>query len=69
MDNFQEQIYEMIGRLRQNGLNQKSKAASTPTAAPVIKTRCNMIVSENPDRILTNSNSKAARVSNNCKEI
>jgi CCR4-NOT transcriptional regulation complex NOT5 subunit len=57
MDNFQDQLFEMIGRLRQNGLNQtKSKAAST-TAAPVIKTPCNMIVSENPNRI---ENSKAA---------
>jgi hypothetical protein len=57
MDDFNEQVFEMIGRLRQNGLNKsRSKAAS------VIKAPCDMIVSDNPDRINNNSdsNSKAA---------
>ena len=52
MDNFNEQFYEMMGRLRQN---KGSKAAA------VIKAPCDMIVSDNPDRINNNnSNSKAA---------
>jgi hypothetical protein len=42
MDNFNEQFYEMMGRLRQN--QTKSKAAA------VIKAPCDMIVSDNPDR-------------------
>jgi hypothetical protein len=50
MDDFNEQVFEMIGRLRQNGLN-RSKAAA------VIKAPCDMIVSDNPDR---NKSSKAA---------
>ena len=44
MDNFNEQFYEMMGRLRQNKSQTKSKAAA------VIKAPCDMIVSHNPDR-------------------
>ena len=54
MDNFQEQLFEMIGNLRQNGLNRTSKAAA------VIKTPCDMIVSDNPDWEKTGDSSKAA---------
>ena len=49
MDNFNEQFYEMMGRLRQN--QTKSKAAA------VIKAPCDMIVSDNPGR---DKSSKAA---------
>ena len=48
MDNFNEQFYEMMGRLRQN---KGSKAAA------VIKAPCDMIVSDNPGR---DKSSKAA---------
>jgi uncharacterized membrane protein len=52
MDDFNEQVFEMIGRLRQNGLNNnRSKAAA------VIKAPCDMIVSNNPNR---DKSSKAA---------
>ena len=47
----QEQFYQMMTRLK----SSRSKAA----AAPVIKPPCDMIVSDNPDRI-NNNNSKAA---------
>ena len=50
MSDWNEQFYEMMGRLRQN--QTKSKAAA------VIKAPCDMIVSDNPNRI--NNNSKAA---------
>jgi hypothetical protein len=46
MDNVNEQLFEMIGRLRQNGLNK-----SRSKAAAVIKAPCDMIVSDNPNRI------------------
>ena len=49
MDNFNEQLFEMIGRQRQN--QTKSKAAA------VIKAPCDMIVSDNPGR---DKSSKAA---------
>ena len=48
MDNFNEQFYEMMGRLRQN---KGSKAAA------LIKAPCDMIVSGNPGR---DKSSKAA---------
>ena len=54
MDNFNEQLFEMIGRLRQNGLNNKG---NTSKAATVIKAPCDMIVSDNPNR---DKSSKAA---------
>ena len=47
---WNEQLFEMIGRCRSNS---KSKVAA-------IVTRCQMIVSNNPDRIIK---SKAASVS------
>jgi hypothetical protein len=52
MDDFNEQVFEMIGRLRQNGLNN-----SRSKAAAVIKAPCDMIVSNNPNR---DKSSKAA---------
>ncbi len=51
MDNFNEQFYEMMTRLRQNQSQTKSKAAA------VIKAPCDMIVSDNPNR---DKSSKAA---------
>ena len=49
MSDWNDQFYEMMGRLRQN--QTKSKAAA------VIKAPCDMIVSDNPGR---NKSSKAA---------
>ena len=47
MDNVNEQLFEVIGRLRQNGLNNKGNRSK---AAAVIKAPCDMIVSDNPNR-------------------
>ena len=52
MSDWNDQIYEMMGRLRQNGLNK-----SRSKAAAVIKAPCDMIVSDNPNR---DKGSKAA---------
>ena len=52
MDNFNEQFYEMMTRLRQNQSQTKSKAASGDKSAI-----CDMIVSDNPNR---DKSSKAA---------
>ena len=52
MSDWNDQIYEMMGRLRQNGLNK-----SRSKAAAVIKAPCDMIVSDNPGR---DKSSKAA---------
>jgi hypothetical protein len=52
MDKSQDQIFEMIGRLRERK-NSRSMAAA-------ILTPCNMIVSDNPDWDKTGGKSKAA---------
>ena len=53
MSDWNDQFYEMMGRLRQNGLNKSNRSK----AAAVIKAPCDMIVSDNPNR---NRDSKAA---------
>ena len=45
MSEWNDQFYEMMGRLRQNGRNK-----SRSKAAAVIKAPCDMIVSDNPNR-------------------
>jgi hypothetical protein len=52
MDKSQDQLFEMIGRLRERQ-NNRSKAAA-------IVTPCQMIVSDNPDWDKTGNKSKAA---------
>ena len=49
----QEQFYQMMTRLK----SSRSKAA----AAPVIKPPCDMIVSDNPDRINNNNNNSKSK--------
>jgi hypothetical protein len=51
----QEQFYQMMTRLK----SSRSKAA----AAPVIKPPCDMIVSDNPDRINSNNNNNSRSAS------
>ena len=53
MSDWNDQFYEMMGRLRQNGLNKSNRSK----AAAVIKAPCDMIVSDNPGR---DKSSKAA---------
>jgi hypothetical protein len=53
----QDRFYQMMTRLKAQG-NSSSRAASAN--APVIKPPCDIIVSDNPDRVNNNNNSKAA---------
>ncbi len=53
MDNWNEQLFEMIGRMRQNRSNSR-------VAAVVTNTPCQMMVANNPNR--NNNKSKAASV-------